>query len=253
MSENALRRTPQGSIDPAEIARFDRLAERWWDPDGEMRPLHRMNPTRLAWLRDTLIAELTPAGSPGRPLAGLSVLDVGCGGGLLCEPLTRIGARVTGIDPGETSIAVARRHAEAGGLEIDYRVSNIESLVSKGVSFDVVCAMEVVEHVTEPVSFVRSCAACVKPGGLLVMSTLNRTAKSFALAIVGAEYVLRWLPAGTHDWKKFVTPQELGEAMQEAGCMPVATGGIVYDPFRDRWVNSSDTSVNYMTAARRES
>ncbi len=197
------------TIDPAEVARFERIAETWWDPRGPMKVLHRFNPVRLAYIRDEACRRFGRDPRSARSLEGLTVLDVGCGGGVLSEPLARLGARVTGLDPAPTNISVARLHAERVGLPIDYRNETVESVVAKGETFDMVLAMEVVEHVADVQTFVNACAKAAKPEGCLIMATLNRTAKSFAFAIVGAEYVLGWLPKGTHEWEKFVTPEEL--------------------------------------------
>lgn len=240
-------------IDPAEVEKFDRLAREWWDTSGPMAPLHKFNPVRLAYLRDLLTARLVPAQAEARrPLAGLRVLDVGCGGGVLCEPLARLGASVTGIDPAPTNVEVARLHAEQAGLAIEYRVDTVEALAAAGERFDAVLAMEVVEHVPDVPAFTRALCACVRPGGMLVMATINRTLKSFALAIVGAEYVLRWLPRGTHDWSKFVTPAELEAAIRSGGLEIVEQRGVTYNPLADAWRASRDTDVNYMLAAMRE-
>jgi 2-polyprenyl-6-hydroxyphenyl methylase/3-demethylubiquinone-9 3-methyltransferase len=239
------------TIDPAEVARFERVAETWWDSRGPMRALHKFNPVRLAYIRDEACRRFDRDPKGVRPLEGLSVLDVGCGGGLLCEPLARLGAAVTGLDPAPTNVAVAKRHAAHSGIPVGYRSETVESVVARGERFDVVLAMEVVEHVTDVPAFVRACGAAVKPGGILVMATLNRTLRAFALAIVGAEYVLGWLPRGTHQWEKFVTPDELGMAVDAAGLSVVEVRGVVYNPLRDQWTLARDTSVNYMALALR--
>jgi 2-polyprenyl-6-hydroxyphenyl methylase/3-demethylubiquinone-9 3-methyltransferase len=240
------------SVDPADVARFDAIGEDWWDPAGSMRPLHQINPLRIAWLRDLIIREfkISPA-SDEPPLVGLSVLDIGCGAGLLAEPLSRLGASVTGLDPAPGNIEVARRHAIETGAELAYRAGTVEELAREGVVFDIVLAMEVVEHVRDVRRFVRTACGLVRPGGLFAASTLNRTLKSFALAIVGAEYVLRWLPVDTHRWEQFVTPKELNEAFAGGGLNEIARAGVVYDPLRGAWRKSSDTGVNYMIAAKR--
>lgn len=239
------------TIDPAEVARFERVAETWWDSRGPMRALHKFNPVRLAYIRDEACRRFDRDPKGVRPLEGLSILDVGCGGGLLCEPLARLGALVTGLDPAAANIAVAKRHAAHSGIPVGYRSETVESVVARGERFDVVLAMEVVEHVTDVPAFVRACGAAVKPGGILVMATLNRTLRAFALAIVGAEYVLGWLPRGTHQWEKFVTPDELGMAVDAAGLSVVEVRGVVYNPLRDQWTLARDTSVNYMALALR--
>ena len=242
---------PSGNpnVDAEEVARFQRLAQAWWDPTGEFRPLHQIGPARLAFVRGALTGHFARDEKSRRPLTGLSALDVGCGGGLLSEPLTRLGASVTGIDPGETNIAIAQEHAAAQGLAIDYRATTAEALAAAGETFDVVLALEVVEHVPDVGAFVRTCASLVRPGGMLVLSTLNRTVKSYALAIVAAEYVLGWLPRGTHQWDRFVTPDELTRYLADAGLAPPTFKGMVYNPFRDDWSLADDTDVNYLASA----
>jgi 2-polyprenyl-6-hydroxyphenyl methylase/3-demethylubiquinone-9 3-methyltransferase len=238
------------SVIDGEIARFDALGDEWWDPSGPMAPLHKINPVRIEWLRDTIAAHFrrTPQGEEG-PLEGLSVLDIGCGAGLLAEPLSRLGASVTGVDPAPSLISAAQAHAEATDAELTYRAGAVEDLVRRHEKFDVVLAMEVVEHVSDVAAFVRSAASLMRPGGLFALSTLNRTAKSFALAIVSAEYVLRWLPAGTHRWEQFVTPDELAAALRSAGLKVKRRQGLVYDPLRREWRLSRDMAVNYFMAA----
>jgi 2-polyprenyl-6-hydroxyphenyl methylase / 3-demethylubiquinone-9 3-methyltransferase len=256
MAEPA-RRTEGGgtgstSIDPAEIARFSALAERWWDPDGEFRPLHRFNPTRLQFIRDRLAARFGRDPRALRPFEGLRLLDIGCGGGLLAEPMARLGFAVVGIDAAERNVAVARLHAAAGGLAIDYRAATAEALAAAGERFDAVLAMEVVEHVAEPALFLGAAAALVKPGGALIAATINRTPKAYLLAILGAEYLLRWLPRGTHSWRKFLRPSELVGALRPHGLKAVEMVGTVYDPLRDRWsLSPRDLDVNYMVMAER--
>ncbi len=241
------------SVDPAEIAKFTAMAEAWWDPSGKFRPLHRLNPTRLAYIRDSAAARFGRDFLAPRPLAGLSLIDIGCGGGLLCEPLTRLGARVSGIDAGERNIAVARHHASEGELDIDYRQSTAESLAAAGERFDIVLSMEVVEHVADAGQFMAACARLVAPGGLLVVATLNRTAKSLAFAIVGAEYLLRWLPRGTHDWRRFLRPSELTALVRPHGLKLIEAVGVVYSPLADRWrLSSDDLNVNYMLRFERD-
>lgn len=240
------------TIDPAEVARFDAIARDWWDPKGPMAVLHKFNPVRLAFVRDEACAHFGRDPKRMRALDGLSLVDIGCGGGVLSEPLARLGAEVTGLDPAPTNIAVARAHAEKSGLAIDYREETIEAVVESGKRFDIVLAMEVVEHVADVEAFVAACCAAVKPDGLLVMATLNRTLKSYALAIVGAEYVLRWLPKGTHDWEKFVTPAELGSAIESNGFTLGTETGVVFNPLTGRWSASRDMDVNYMLSASRD-
>jgi 2-polyprenyl-6-hydroxyphenyl methylase / 3-demethylubiquinone-9 3-methyltransferase len=240
-----------GTVDREEVARFSRLAGQWWNPRGPMAALHKFNPVRLAYIRDRAAAHF--GRDPGRldSLAGLRILDIGCGAGILCEPLTRLGAAVVGADPSESNIAVARHHAAQSGLAIDYRQTAAEGLAEAGEVFDIVLAMEVVEHVADVGLFVELAGTMVKPGGLLFVATLNRTAKSFALAIVGAEYVLRWLPRGTHQWDKFVTPNELDIAVERSGLRVAAETGVIYNLFADRWQLGNDMDVNYMVVAEK--
>lgn len=237
------------TIDQDDVERFSAMAENWWDPSGPFAPLHALNPVRLSFLKDTLCAHLGRDPAALKPFSGLSILDAGCGGGLLCEPLARLGASVTGIDASPTNIEVAALHASQAGLEIDYRESTVEALRERAEPFDVVLAMEVVEHVSDITLFVEACADLTKPGGLLVGATLNRTAKSLALAKIGAEYVLRWLPAGTHDWRKFVKPAEFARMLRTAGLHVDKLGGIRFDPLRRRWSLSDSLDVNYMIVA----
>jgi 2-polyprenyl-6-hydroxyphenyl methylase / 3-demethylubiquinone-9 3-methyltransferase len=243
--------TSGGTIDEGEVARFSRLAGQWWDPRGPMAALHKFNPVRLAYIRDRSAAHFDRDPKRLDSLAGLRVLDIGCGGGILCEPLTRLGASVTGADPSQSNIAVAQHHAARAGLAIDYRNTSAEALAQTGEVFDVVLAMEVVEHVADVGLFVELAAAMVKPGGLLFVATLNRTVKSFALAIVGAEYVLRWLPRGTHQWDKFVTPNELEIAIEQGGLQIADEAGVIYNILADRWQLSTDMDVNYMVVAEK--
>ena len=240
------------SVDPAEVAKFEAMAADWWDPKGRFRPLHALNPLRLDYIAGQIDAQFDRdrGGASRAPFAGLDILDVGCGGGLLCEPLARLGAAVTGIDAAPVNVEVARHHATGAGLSIAYRATTAEALVQEGARYDVVLAMEVIEHVTDPAAIVATCAALLKPGGLFLCSTLNRTPQAFALAVVGAERVLRWLPPGTHDWAKFVTPDELDGHARAAGLDPVDRKGMVFDPLAGAWrLSATNLSVNYVTAS----
>ncbi|HVO13582.1 MAG TPA: bifunctional 2-polyprenyl-6-hydroxyphenol methylase/3-demethylubiquinol 3-O-methyltransferase UbiG [Alphaproteobacteria bacterium] len=237
------------TVDEAEVARFSALAEAWWDPEGEFRPLHRLNPVRLAYIRRRLVEHFGLDPQAARPLEGLTLLDVGCGGGLLSEPMARLGARVTGVDAAERNIGIAAAHARDSGLAIDYRHAAVEDLAAAGEHFDVVLALEIVEHVADPDLFLEACGAVLAPGGALVLATLNRTAKAFALAVVGAEYVLRWLPRGTHDWRKFLRPSELAAGLRRAGLELADLSGVAYNPLNDKWTLSRDLDVNYMAFA----
>lgn len=240
------------TVDAAEIAKFEAMAAEWWDPQGKFRPLHQMNPCRLDYITTQIAAEFDRDLSAPAPFAGLRILDIGCGGGLLSEPMARLGADVTGADAAGRNIAVAQLHAEQSGLAIDYRATTAESLAAEGERFDIVLNMEVVEHVSAPPAFLAACRDLLKPGGLMVCSTLNRTAKSFAMAIVGAEWVMRWLPRGTHDWARFITPDELFALIRGAGLDPVDRSGMVFDPRSWSWrLSPRDLSVNYVTASVR--
>jgi 2-polyprenyl-6-hydroxyphenyl methylase/3-demethylubiquinone-9 3-methyltransferase len=239
------------SVDEAEVAQFSRLASNWWDARGPMAALHKFNPVRLGYIRDHAAQRFSRDPKKLDCLKGLRMLDIGCGGGILSEPLARLGAQMVGADPSAENIAAASAHAEQSGVAVDYRAATAEALVEQGERFDVVLAMEVVEHVTDVKSFVATCASMVKPGGLMIAATLNRTLKSFALAIVGAEYVLRWLPRGTHQWDKFVTPNELELAFENAGLDVIGERGVIYNLLADRWQLSSDMDVNYMLVAER--
>lgn len=248
--------TAAGSVDPDEVARFDRQAEDWWNPDGPMRALHRLNPARVEYLRRLVLhrrmrAQGRNAVASATPLAGLTALDIGCGAGLLAEALAKLGAEVTAIDPAATNIDVAKRHAESSQLAIDYRATTAEGLAEEKLQFDLVLAMEVIEHVRDVAGFLRLAAGLVRPGGLLIAATLNRTLKSYALAILGAEYVLNWVPKGTHRFSQFVTPRELAAALRAGGLTVIDEVGLVLDPLSGKWIESSDLSVNYMIAAER--
>jgi len=243
--------SPPANLDPVEVERFGRLAAEWWDTNGKLRPLHSQGPARLGFIRERLVRHFSCPTDGLKPLTGLKIVDVGCGGGLVSEPLARLGADVMGIDPTTDSIAVARKHAEAQGLAIDYRTTSVEQLLADGARFDAAVCMEVIEHVPDPAAFVRTLGSIVRPGGLVIVSTLNRTWKSYGLAIVTAEYILGWLPRGTHDWNRFVTPEELSRFLVDAGCGAPELSGIIYDVMSDTWRLSLDTGVNYIAAAPR--
>ena len=244
------------SVDPAEVERFARLAERWWDRHGAFRALHALNPVRIAYVRDALVRERRAGEAepepPGlRPLAGLRVLDVGCGGGLMAEPLCRLGAEVIAIDAAEANIRAARLHAEEQGLAIDYRHATAEALAEAGERFDAVLALEIVEHVADLDAFAAACAALVEPGGTFVVATLNRTLAAYALGIVAAERILGWLPPGTHDWQRFVRPAEMVRLLRRHGLGVADMTGMVYNPLADGWTTSPNLSVNYIVHARK--
>jgi 2-polyprenyl-6-hydroxyphenyl methylase/3-demethylubiquinone-9 3-methyltransferase len=236
------------TVDANEVAKFSRLSAEWWDPKGKMAPLHKINPLRLTYIRDAAARKFERNVRSLNCLSGLRILDIGCGAGLLCEPLTRLGAQLIGVDPSASNIAAAKLHADKGHLSIDYRCTTVEEMDVRE-RFDIVLAMEVVEHVSDVGIFLSRCAAMLKPGGMMVVSTLSRTWKSFALAIVGAEYILRWLPRGTHQWEKFITPDELAKYLLDNRLVISEQAGVVYSPFTDRWSLSSDTDVNYMVNA----
>ena len=238
------------TIDPAEVAKFEAMAAEWWDPNGKFKPLHLMNPCRLDYITTQIAAEFDRNLAGPAPFAGLRILDIGCGGGLLSEPMARLGATVVGADAAPRNIPVAQVHAEQSGLSIDYRHTTAEDLAAAGEQFDVVLNMEVVEHVADPLGYLTACQQLLKPGGLMICSTLNRNPKSFVMAIIGAEWVMRWLPKGTHDWAKFITPDELYGLIRQAGLDPVDKKGMVFNPVSWRWaVSDRDLSVNYVTAS----
>lgn len=245
--------TTGSTASPDEIARFSAIADAWWAPDGEFKPLHHLNPTRLVYVRDNLARHFGRDPQAERPLDGLRLLDIGCGGGLLSEPMTRLGAQVTGIDAAEKSIGVAQVHAARSGLSIDYRCVPPEDFDLLGkAGFDVVLCMDVIEHVADLDAFLKVAAGFVQPGGAMAFSTVNRTLKSLAMAKVGAEYLLRWLPVGTHDWRKFVRPSQLADGLRGTGVEIVDLSGMTYAPLADRWSLTKDLSVNYLAFAVRE-
>ncbi|OWU70078.1 3-demethylubiquinone-9 3-methyltransferase [Roseovarius sp. 22II1-1F6A] len=238
------------TIDAGEVAKFEAMAAEWWDPTGKFKPLHMMNPIRLDYIVAQIAAEFDRDPAAPRPFEGLRLLDIGCGGGLLSEPMARLGAQVTGADAAPRNIPVAQVHAEQAGLDIDYRHTTAEDLAAAGERFDVVLNMEVVEHVADPLAYLTACQTLLKPGGLMLCSTINRNPKSFALAIFGAEWVMRWLPKGTHEWSKFITPDELYALIAQAGLSPVDRKGFVFNPLSWRWsISDTDLSVNYVTAS----
>ena len=242
---------PRSSIDPAEVERFSRIAAEWWDPRGKFAPLHKFNPTRLAFIRDQALHRFARDPAARKPFEGLRLLDIGCGGGLLSEPMSRLGFAVVGVDASERNIGTASAHAAQTGVDIDYRCSTAEALLAAGETFDVILNMEVIEHVADPGQFLRDCAATLKPGGLMIVATLNRTLKAFALAKLGAEYVLRWLPPGTHDWSKFLKPEELRAFLANEFVTVDGPYGVVFDPLSGRWSHSHDSDVNYMMTVAR--
>ncbi|MFN3953789.1 MAG: bifunctional 2-polyprenyl-6-hydroxyphenol methylase/3-demethylubiquinol 3-O-methyltransferase UbiG [Pararhodobacter sp.] len=238
------------TIDPTEIAKFEAMAAEWWDPHGKFKPLHMLNPCRLDYITGQIAAEFDRDLAQVRPFSGLRLLDIGCGGGLLSEPMARLGAEVVGADAAARNIPVAQLHARQQGLAIDYRHTTAEDLAGAGEQFDIVLNMEVVEHVADPLAYLSACQQLLKPGGLMICSTINRNMKSFAMAIVGAEYVMRWLPRGTHDWRKFITPDELEALLRQAGLRPVDRKGMVFNPAGWSWsLSARDLSVNYVTAS----
>lgn len=239
------------SIDPGEVAKFAGWAAEWWDPAGKFAPLHKFNPLRLAFIRAEAVRHFGRDERSLKPFEGLRLLDIGCGGGLLAEPMARLGFEVTGADASKKNIGTARVHAVQSGLAIDYRATAAETLATEGLTYDVVLNMEVVEHVADVPAYLGACARLVKPGGLTIVATLNKTLKSLALAKIGAEYVLGWLPRGTHDWNRFIPPAELKAVLEESGLTIVKTQGVSFDPLGWDWRLSSDVDVNYMVVARR--
>ncbi len=240
------------TINADEVKKFSDLAEQWWDPAGQFKPLHKFNPVRLAYIREHILRHFDRDGTRRHPLEGISILDIGCGGGLLCEPMARLGADVTGADASERNISIARIHAEQSGLGITYTATTSEKLAETGRKFDVVLNMEVVEHVADVPLYLKSCADLVNPGGLMFIATINRTAKAYALAIVGAEYVLNWLPKGTHQYSKFLTPEEITSIISRHGMRVIDRTGVSYHPLHDQWRRTRDMSVNYMLLAQKD-
>lgn len=239
------------TVDAGEVGKFDRLADEWWNPRGKFRPIHKFNPVRLAYIKETLCRHFSRDPRAARPLEGLRILDIGCGGGLLSEPLARLGADVLGADASATNVEVARVHAERTGTAVAYRNTTAEDLAEEGETFDVVLAMEIIEHVASVPAFAKACASMVRPGGLLLVATINRTPKAYLLAIVGAERVLRWLPRGTHEYDKLVRPGEIDAALGGTGVEVVERQGVVYNPLKDSFSLSPDLDVNYMVLAAR--
>ena len=238
------------TIDTAEVAKFEAMAAEWWDLEGKFKPLHMMNPVRLDYITQQIASEFERDLNGDAPFAGLRILDIGCGGGLLCEPMARLGATIVGVDAAAGNIPVARVHAEQSGLTIDYRHGTAEDMAAAGEQFDVILNMEVVEHVADPQGYLTACRRLLKSGGLHICSTINRNTKSFAMASVGAEWVMRWLPKGTHEWAKFITPDELFALIRSAGMTPVDRKGFVFNFARFTWsISDRDLSVNYVTAA----
>lgn len=239
----------EATLDQREVDSFGALAAQWWDPNGKFRPLHQLGPARLTFIRNEILSAFRRATDGMHPLDGLRLVDIGCGGGLMCEPLARLGANVTGLDPATDSIEAARRHAAKQDLSIDYQAKRAEDLVAQGKTFDIVLCLEVIEHVPDVAAFITAIAPLARPGGLIILSTINRTVKSYGLAILGAEYLLRWVPVGTHQWERFVTPDELAHYVTSAGLNPRTTKGLVYSPLGASWSLSTDTDVNYMMSA----
>ena len=241
------------SIDPKEVEQFSRIAAEWWDPKGKFAPLHKFNPVRLSFIRDQVQERFGRDPKAIRPFEGLRLLDIGCGGGLLCEPMARLGFQVTGVDASERNIGTASAHAAEQGLSIDYRATTAEDLLAAGERpFDVILNMEVIEHVADPGAYLRDCTRLLAPGGLMIVATLNRTLKALALAKIGAEYVLRWVPAGTHDWNKFLKPEELRGFLVGEPVVVHGPYGVAFNPLTDRWVRSADCDINYMVTVTRD-
>ena len=240
------------TVDPAEVAKFEAMAAEWWDVNGKFKPLHMMNPCRLDYINGQIAGVFGRELGTVRPYKGLHILDIGCGGGLLSEPMARLGADVVGAVAGDGNIPVAEVHAKQSGLDIDYRHTTAEAMAEAGEQFDVVLNLEVIEHVADPLGYLTACQTLLKPGGLMICSTINRNAKSYAVAIIGAEHVMRWLPKGTHEWNKFVTPDELAELTKNAGLDPVERAGFTFNPVKWDWsISESDLSVNYVIASRK--
>ena len=247
--KNLKKPVRKSTIDAAEIAQFDSLGDQWWDESGPMRPLHRLNPVRMEYIR-RMVSDHFDLPDAVKSLKGLNIADIGCGGGIVAEPLCRMGAAVTGVDAGKENIKIAKAHAAAHGLSIDYQATSVEALAESGAQYDVVTALEIVEHVADVEEFMRALCEIVKPGGLLIMSTLNRTPKSYALGIIAAEYILRWVPTGTHDWKKFLKPSELAKHIEEHGLDVTDVRGLVFNPLdRAFSLSATDMDVNYFLTA----
>jgi len=246
--------TPQTTVDPAEVAKFEAMAAEWWDLNGKFKPLHMLNPCRLDYITSQIAGEFDRDLKSDAPFKGLRILDIGCGGGLLAEPMARLGANVVGADAAAGNIPVAQVHSEQSGLKIDYRHTTAEAMAEAGEQFDAVLNMEVVEHVASPIDYLTACHDLLKPGGLHICSTINRNPKSYMMAIVGAEHIMRWLPKGTHEWSKFITPDELFDLLARAGLTPVDRKGFVFNPIAWSWsLSDGDLSVNYVTASTRPS
>jgi 2-polyprenyl-6-hydroxyphenyl methylase/3-demethylubiquinone-9 3-methyltransferase len=240
----------QTTVDPLEVAKFEAMATEWWDPNGKFKPLHMLNPCRLDYITSQIAGEYDRDLSVPNTFKGLRILDIGCGGGLLSEPMARLGAEIIGVDAAERNIPVAAAHAAQSGLNIDYRHTTAEAMVAEGERFDVVINMEVVEHVADPLAYLTACQELLKPGGLHICSTINRNPKSFIFAIIGAEHVMRWLPKGTHEWNKFITPDKLFDLLSKSGMEPVDRQGFVFNPLTWGWrLSDRDLSVNYVTAS----